>query len=118
MTARAADAILIMGGQKAVSIKQFPILSWYHNPQHASGPGSRLMVIGYSFSDTHINSAIIDAIRQSDLKAFLVDPSGDNILGPLYEVIAPRLIGISQRPISSTFNDDTVEHSKLMRFFE
>ena len=124
--------ILIMGGQKAVSIKQFPILSWYHEEfsNMLRRPSARLMVIGYSFSDAHINDAIMDAIKKSDLKICLVDPLGDKILdkrdprasipdrpGPLIETVSPRLIGISQRPIASTFNDDTVEHGNLTRFF-
>jgi SIR2-like domain len=124
--------ILIMGGQKAVSINQFPILSWYHQEfrNMLMRPGARLMVIGYSFSDAHINDAIMDAIKQSDLKIFLVDPSGDKILdkrnpratipdhpGPLLETIPPRIIGMSQRSIDSTFNNDTVEHGNLTRFF-
>jgi hypothetical protein len=121
-----------MGGQKAVSINQFPILSWYHQEfrNMLMRPDARLMVIGYSFSDAHNNDAIMDAIKQGDLKIFLVDPAGDSILdkrdpramipdhpGPLFETIPPRLIGISQRSIASTFNDDTVEHGNLARFF-
>ena len=71
--------ILIMGGQKAVSIGQFPILTWYHQQfrNMLMRPGARLMVIGYSFSDAHINDAIMDAIKRGDLKLFLVDPAGD-----------------------------------------
>jgi SIR2-like protein len=113
------ERILIMGGQKAVSIDQFPILNWYHHEfrNMLLRPSCRLMVIGYSFNDAHINDAVVDAIKRSDLKVFLVDPLGDKVLGPLHEVISPRLIGISQRSISSTFNDDTVEHGKLTRFF-
>ena len=125
--------ILIMGGQKAVTINQFPILSWYHQEfrKMLMRPGARLMVIGYSFSDVHINDAIMDAVKQSDLKIFLVDPLGDKILDkrepramipdhpdPLVEIIPPRLIGISRRPIASTFNDDIVEHGNLTRFFD
>jgi hypothetical protein len=121
-----------MGGQKAVSIGQFPLLSWYHQQfrDMLMRPGARLMVIGYSFGDAHINDAIMEAINKSDLKTFLVDPMGDKILdkrdpramipdtpGPLLDTIPPRLIGISQRPISSTFKDDTVEHATLSRFF-
>jgi hypothetical protein len=69
--------------------------------------------------------------EDGDLKVFLVDPSGDKILdkrdpramipdhpGPLLETIPPRIVGMSKRPISSTFNDDVVEHNKLTRFFE
>ena len=68
--------ILIMGGQKAVSIGQFPILTWYHQQfrNMLMRPGARLMVIGYSFSDAHINDAIMDAIKRGDLKLFLVIP--------------------------------------------
>jgi hypothetical protein len=124
--------ILIMGGQKAVSIGQFPILTWYHQQfrNMLMRAGARLMVIGYSFSDAHINDAIMDAIKRGDLKLFLVDPAGDRILdmrdpramipdhpGPLLDTILPRIIGISQRPISTTFNSDIVEHGNLCRFF-
>jgi hypothetical protein len=42
-------------------------------------PAARLMIIGYRLSDAHITDAIMDAIKQSDLKVFLVDPSTDNI---------------------------------------
>jgi hypothetical protein len=128
----AGGRILIMGGRKALGIKQFPILSWYHQQfrELLSQPGARLMVIGYSFSDEHINDVILDAIRTSDLKLFLIDPAGDAILdkrdprasipdhpGVLTEVIPPRISGISRRALSSTFNDDRVEHSKIMKFF-
>jgi hypothetical protein len=124
--------ILIMGGQKAVSIGQFPILTWYHQQfrNMLMRAGARLMVIGYSFSDAHINDAIMDAIKRGDLKLFLVDPAGDKILdkrdpramiadhpGPLLDTIPPRIIGISQRPISTTFHSDVVEHGNLCRFF-
>jgi hypothetical protein len=121
-----------MGGQKAVSINQFPILTWYHQEfrSYLMRPGARLMVMGYSFSDAHINDAITAAIKGSDLKIFLVDPSGEKILdkrdpralipdhpGPLMEVLPARIIGMSRRPISSTFNDDVIEHNSIMRFF-
>jgi hypothetical protein len=124
--------ILIMGGHKAISIGQFSILTWYHQEfrNMLMRPGARLMVIGYSFSDAHINDAIMEAIKLSDLRIFLVDPAGAKILdkrdpraviqdrpGPLLDTIPPRVIGMSQRPITSTFKDDTVEHGNLCRFF-
>jgi hypothetical protein len=120
--------ILIMGGQKAVSIDQFPILSWYHQEfkAHLLRPSARLMVIGYSFSDAHINDAIMQA---NALKIFLVDPAGDRVLdkrdpraqipdhpGPLMD-LRQRLIGISRRPLRTTFDSDTVEHGKLSQCF-
>jgi hypothetical protein len=124
--------ILIMGGEKAVSIGQFPILSWYHDEFRKAllQPGARLMVIGYSFSDHHINEAIIQGITSSDLQIYLVDPGGMDVLdkrdrralipdhpGPLLDTVPTRLIGISTRLISDTFNEDIVEINNLGRFF-
>jgi hypothetical protein len=123
------DRILVMGGQKAITIKQFSLLTWYHDEfrRHLMRPDARLMIIGYSFSDAHINQAILDAAHA---KIYLVDPAGEKALdkrdgraqipdrpGELLLQIPRRLIGISQVPLSSTFNDNLVEHSNLIRFF-
>ena len=121
--------ILIMGGQKAVSINQFPILSWYHQEfrNMLTRPGARLMVIGYSFSDAHINGAIMDAIKQGDLKIFLIDPSGDKILldkrdpgamipehaGPLLELDGPSMRRIkAAETIEPAATDDVEDKPK------
>jgi hypothetical protein len=132
MESNVGERILIMGGQKSVSIGRFPILAWYHDEfRHMLAvPGAKLMVMGYSFSDTHINEAILDAIKNSDLRVFIVDPGGVNIIDKrdktaqiqqpkeeLQELLEQRLIGVSTRPISSTFNEDTVENARLVRFF-
>jgi hypothetical protein len=34
------------------------------------------MVLGYSFSDEHINDVILDAVLNHKLSLFVVDPSG------------------------------------------
>jgi hypothetical protein len=106
--------ILIMGGAKAVSIGQSPVLTWYHQQFRNAllQPDARLMLMGYSFSDEHINDAILDALDKSGLKVFIVDPAGIGILdkrdpraqipdrpGPLMD-IAARLNGFSDRPLS------------------
>jgi hypothetical protein len=124
--------ILIMGGQKALSINQFPLLTWYHDEfkRYLMRPEARLMIIGYSFSDAHINQAILDAVTGSQLKLFLVEPAGEKVLdkrdpraqipdhpGELMLQIPRRLIGMSQVPLSSTFNGNLVEHANLSRFF-
>ena len=124
--------VLVMGGQKTVSIARFPILTWYHDEfrKALSQPGAKLMIMGYSFSDKHINDAIVEAIRTNDLKIFIVDPAGlqnldqrgppGAIPGPpceFTETFLPQLIGVSTRPISTTFDNDTVENNTLMRFF-
>jgi hypothetical protein len=64
--------ILITGGEKAVSINQFSILSWYHKEfrNKLMRSGARLMVIGYGFSDTHINDAIMDRRHSRYYRSF------------------------------------------------
>jgi hypothetical protein len=122
--------ILIMGGNKAVNIKQFPLLSWYHEEfqRHLFNPGTRLMVIGYSFSDAHINDAIASASDAGSLKIYIVDPLGVDVIDkrrplplripdPYMVRLTPNIIGASRRPLTAIFNDDVVEHGKLTKFF-
>jgi hypothetical protein len=65
------------------------------------------------------------------LKIFIVDPAGVAIIDKrdrsasipqpieeLQECLEKRLIGMSTRYISSTFNDDAVENARLFRFFD
>jgi hypothetical protein len=121
--------ILVMGGQKAISIDQFPILTWYHQlfREYLSRPGARLMVIGYSFSDAHINKAIGDGVERG-LKLFIIDPCGVDVLDKRPKVplrsrdeymdkLTPNIIGASRRPLTSIFGDDVVEHARVMKFF-
>jgi hypothetical protein len=124
--------LFIMGGNKAVEIDRYPILSWYHRQfrEYLSRPGARLMVIGYSFSDQHINAAIAAAVDNGTLRLFIIDPLGVDVIDkrnprlpirvpdPYVEKLAPRIVGASRRPLSSTFGNDNVEHGKIMRFFE
>jgi hypothetical protein len=125
-----SDRILIMGGQKAINIDQFSILSWYHREfrQFLSQPDARLMVIGYSFSDAHINKAIEDGVEKG-LKLFIIGPRGVDALDkrqkePLgrerdeyMDKLTPNIIGASRRPLTSIFFDDVVEHGRVMKFF-
>ncbi len=127
-----AGRILILGGNKAVSIGQFPILSWYQEQfkQHLSCPGTRLMIIGYSFNDPHINDAIEAAVDTGNLELFIVDPLGVDVLdkrdpraqirqpkSEFDEKLAFRVIGASRRPLKEIFGDDVVELAKVMKFF-
>jgi hypothetical protein len=93
-------------------------------------PKARLMVIGYSFSDAHLNEVILDSIKTNDLEIFIVDPAGLGIIDKrnksaaipqpkedMQELIESRLIGLSTRPLSTTFHNDTVENARLFKFF-
>lgn len=58
-----------MGGAKTALIGRFPLLKWYQDEFRKAlmQPGARLMVMGYSFSDDHINDAIFTAAKNSAL---------------------------------------------------
>jgi hypothetical protein len=123
--------LLIMGGNKAVGINQYPILGFYHGKfrEYLSQPSTRLMVIGYSFGDHHINEAIGQAADKGGLRLFIVDSAGVDVLdkqnprnlirvrAALQERFEPHIIGASRRPLSDIFSNDAMERDKLMRFF-
>jgi len=130
MTGTSGDRLLVLGGGKSIAINRDPLLSWYQS-QFASAlsrPDAKLMVIGYSFADQHINAAITAAADQGGLKIFIVDPEGADVLDkwkgragirppqPLEEKLSAHLWGASRRSLRSTFGDDGVEHGKLTRF--
>src|SRR5277367_1572562 len=69
--------LLIMGGNKAAEIDQYPLLAWYHRKfEEYLARATRLMVIGYSFGDLHINNAIMKAADKGNLRLFIIDPQG------------------------------------------
>jgi hypothetical protein len=90
-------------------------------------PGSRdarLMIIGYSFGDAHINEIIFAGIEKG-LKIFIIDPYGVDVIGsnkssPLNIGFSIRnaIIGASRRPLLNTLSGrDMVELQKINRFF-
>jgi hypothetical protein len=114
--------ILIMGGQKAVSIGRFPILKWYHDEfrKMLRRPSARLMVIGYGFGDSHINDAIADGL-QSGLKLFVADPYALDVIQKDPRIDgAPRkqFIGFSNRPLTRIFGGDRYGHAEISKFFD
>src|SRR5260370_13898779 len=61
--------VMVLGGNKSATIEGHPILKWNHEQFKAylSRPDTRLMVIGYSFGDAHINHAIDEAAKLGGL---------------------------------------------------
>jgi hypothetical protein len=89
---------------------------------------SRLMVIGYSFNDEHINDILYEAAGRRQTKLFIIDPSGVGVLDKnashqiptrhrLVAELGPHVIGASRRTLREIFGGDHVEHSKVMNFF-
>jgi hypothetical protein len=119
-------SLLIMGGNKSANIAASALLSWYEQlfRETLRELGARLMVIGYSFSDTHINNHVREG-ADAGMKLFIIDPNGVDAI----DTLRPRLlynfgsslqgsfIGGSRRDLRTTLSRDTVECSKVMRFF-
>jgi len=66
MESNRGKRILIMGGQKAVSIGLFPILQWYHDEfrKMLTRPSAKLHGHRVQLQATaHINDAIVDGMR-------------------------------------------------------
>lgn len=126
----AGQPLLIMGNTKAGAIEKFPVLRTYQDRLTAAlnCGDTKLMVIGYSFQDDHINSVIERASREHGLGAYLVDPRGRDVLidpkmtraaiRPRRDIEDIKLIGELRRPLSEVFAGDAFAYGELMRFFD
>jgi hypothetical protein len=129
--------LLIMGGGKEETIADHKILAWYASEfsEALCKPNARLMIIGYGFRDHHINRTIARAVNEYGLKLFVIGPHGSDVASTfrsgvhpgaalttygydLENVFARSLIGASRRGLADIFGLDSIEHAKVMRFFE
>ena len=131
--------VFVIGANKDADIQRSQTLRLYAEEfiRRISETPTRLMVIGYSFRDEHINNAILSAAKLKNLSLFVVDPEGYDVfksdfpahvtdyspfsglqfINQRKELIRIPCVGISTRPLSSTFRDDVLEWDKLFRFF-
>ena len=129
-SAAPGERILIMGNQKSGPIQSFNVLRRCHEffSSSLTKPNSKLMVIGYSFQDEHINAEIVSASSRNGLGTYIVDPNGRKVLkdpkmaraqiaGPPRPIEGIKLIGELRRPLSAVFSTDRFAHEELMRFF-
>ena len=121
------NMMLILGGDKETDIAKHPLLEAYHAQFRwwLSLSNARLMVIGYSFADRHINRMIFDAIENRGLKLFIVGPNGARTIWEENKTINPgqpvknAIVGASSRPLRNTLSGrDMVELMKIERFFQ
>jgi hypothetical protein len=116
--------LLVLGGKKNEIINKLPILSNYQK-QFAvdlNTLNTRLMIIGYGFGDVHINDSIVSGMLQG-LEVFNINPSGIEQLLTLFNSPAStklqnQIIGASRRNLLEIFGNDTLEYSKILRFFK
>ena len=67
---------MVIGRGKTKQIKNEPLLQHYFEifNQVLSQDHRRLLVIGYSFSDEHLNSIIFNAVKKHGLKVYILSP--------------------------------------------
>lgn len=116
--------VFITGGGKSPKIAKNELLNSYQTAfrESMNAKGAKLMIIGYGFGDPHINTVIRNAITQYSLEIFLIDPGGAETLLRAKNtqnrtVFEKALVGASRRSLSQIFGSDSVELSKVLRFF-
>lgn len=119
-------SLLIMAENKGTQIDGVELLDWYRTEfrTRLSKPDAKLMIIGYSFRDPHINE-ILSACVKIGLKLFIIDPSGLGVLETAPKIAGRALLdelrdaidGGSRRPFPASITTDEIERRKIQRFF-
>lgn len=67
----------VIGINKINIIAKIPLLNWYFDlfKEAISTGNTKLLIIGYSFRDPHINNLLADACENKGLKLFIISPS-------------------------------------------
>jgi hypothetical protein len=74
------SALLILGGDKGRDISKVQLLAWYQMEfALLTRQSARVMIIGYSFADVHINDLLI-AAAAAGAEFFIIDTSGIGVL--------------------------------------
>jgi hypothetical protein len=107
---------MVIGGGKEISIQRSPLLTWYSSlfEQVLYSGDVRLLIIGYSFQDDHINRIIARAVQGHGARLFIWDTrnplqlvSDVSIESPGYPRLKidlrPFLIGAASRPLAEVF---------------
>jgi hypothetical protein len=67
---------MVIGQEKAAQIQKEPLLSKYFETftEVLAKEDHRLLVIGYSFRDSHVNRIIANAVKEHGLRVFVMSP--------------------------------------------
>jgi hypothetical protein len=123
------SALLILGGNKSTEINKIPLLTWYQMEfaRLSQQAPVRIMIIGYGFGDAHINDLLI-AAAASGAEFFIINTGGVDVLASakgtnggvssqLKTALQHGIIGASRRYLKESLHSDTVERTKIMKFF-
>jgi hypothetical protein len=73
--------VMIIGSSKASQINGHKLIEKYFDDfSTILNKAKKLMIIGYSFKDNHVNQIIFDAVENSDLKLWIIGKSDLNSL--------------------------------------
>jgi hypothetical protein len=118
--------VLIMAENKGSQIDGVALLDWYRSEfrKRLSEPDAKLMIVGYSFRDPHINEILAASVK-TGLKLFIIDPGGLGVLDntpkiagrPLLDELRDAIEGGSRRPFPTSVTTDEIERQKIQRFF-
>lgn len=125
--------LLIIGGNKSGAIQSHAVLAWYFEKfqEYLNQSKCKLLIIGYSFKDSHINNVIIEAVMNRELEFFVIDSLGSDVVkhanpsfgGAIYapnaldDAFRKGLIRASRRYLSETFGNDSISYNNVMQFF-
>lgn len=115
---------LVVGGEKLRQLEGIDLLRFYFDVfKRVLAQALRLMVIGYSFRDEHINAAISHAIEATGLTLFLIDIRSasqihEDLRGRAHGPEIFRAIrGFSHAPLSQTLTGNTPELERITKEF-
>ena len=123
---------MILGNEKDSQIQDNPLMKKYFElfRESLSRPNSRLLILGHSLADLHINKIIFDKIKNNGLKFYIWNHSGlDSLMKKLIdtpgydvELFKKGFIGISNAPLQELLRRDvpnafTVEFKRIQREF-
>jgi hypothetical protein len=74
--------IMILGGEKEEQIQETPLMNFYFKilRDKLFSPNSRILIVGHSLSDVHINKIIFEAIEKYRLRFYLWTPENVDAL--------------------------------------
>jgi hypothetical protein len=124
---KGGSQILVIGDGKDAMIGRSALLSNYLTKfrEHLSAGDTKLMVVGYSFTDDHVNKVLEDASNDKGLKTYLVNPAGLAVFDPPPGALitspsnvfkALKLSGILTRPFRDAFISDELAFNSFQRF--
>lgn len=124
-TSQGGDELMILGGEKAAQIAGNTLIKSYFDilREKLSKPESRLLILGHSLLDSHINKIIFEAIRIYGLKFYIWNNSGFKGLmknlekDPNYDeqLFKQGLIGVSTVSLQHILKEDSIREFELAR---